>query len=127
MAWPSVGNYSVVRMTGNYAGLCMVDRVEEVTRPGVDGVAFGHIGLRSQPVEVVTEHDALNFLAALDAFKALERKFVTIVTPEQNVVPAVFVHSVLVTGQRLAKSAGGLLRGAGVQWVTARWTLQATE
>lgn len=121
----SIDGATVLTMQG-HGGLVLQARVEEITRPGVDGVAFGELGSRSRPVQVVTEVDSASAIATQAVYEGSVKKFVTVITPEGKTINHVFVHGVTVASKRLGANAGGTLSGAGAWLVTAAWTLQVS-
>jgi hypothetical protein len=122
---PYVGSIQTLTMQGHEGLATLIPHVvEEISRKGVDGVAFVDIGKKSRPCTVVTEFDSSNAGNSKIACEALIKTFVSVITPEGQTLTSVFVHDVKVSGRAGIKAVGGV--GAGTWLMTARWVLQAT-
>ena len=126
MSFPSIGGVAAITMHG-YEGLVMVNALREISRPGVDGVAFQDVAKKSHPMTVMTEVDATSATSFESGCHALEKTFVTVVTPLGKSIPKVLVLRAEVSGHAILKSVGGNCGGSGAYWMTCRWHLQATD
>jgi hypothetical protein len=101
------------------------ERVEDITRPEIDGHAFRRLGKRGAAVQVTTEVDTANATTALAAYRALIGTLVSVVRSDGATVTQVLVQDVTgVHTKKLTGAAGGVNGG---NWLlTAQWTLLPT-
>ena len=106
------------------------EQVEEITRAGVDGVAFRKIGKRGQPFRLQATVDVLSNLSAqslVNACKSLQGALVDI---SDDTGAGWYDYVVLqvrhVQTKRVMRAVGGLTSGAGAYLVTVDFWLQAT-
>jgi hypothetical protein len=122
----SIGGISVIGMNG-HESLLMVPEVADITRENVDGVAFKAVGKKSNRIQVGTTMNSADAAASIVAYRAKEKTFVTVVTPDGLTITNVFVHRVSVRGQKVATAVGGVGTPGGAWLVTAVWVLQVTN
>ena len=122
----AIGGYGFISMT-NILDL-QGEAVLDITRPGVDGVAYHKIGERSRPVNVRTIADifgAASVKTTMAAYKAMQGTLVTVQDDFGNSFSNVMVLNVQITRARKVETvSGGLI--AGDHTIEAAWTLQAT-
>jgi hypothetical protein len=101
------------------------ERVEDITRPEIDGHCFRRLGKRGAAVQVTTEVDTANATTALAAYRALIGTLVSVVRSDGATVTQVLVQDVTgVNTKKLTGAAGGVHGG---NWLlTAQWTLLPT-
>lgn len=127
---PGIGAYNFVTLKGEInpgSG----HQMEEITRPGVDGVAFRRIGRRGFPFKVQSMVDVATDSAAaalLSSYKALQGTVVSLTDETGQVWNNIVVLNVRPAGRKyvVAKS-GGLDAGQTGYLVRCEWMLQATE
>ena len=124
----SIGGHSVISAKGaiNPQG----ERLEDTTRPGVDGVSYRRIGKKSESFQLRTFTDAASAAAAkalvATTYKGLQGTLVTVVDDMGNTwnnVAVLAVDPVSVKG--VNTPVGGVV--GGVVLLECLWTLQATE
>lgn len=124
---PSVGSITTLTMQGRVSTL--QQSMEEISRRGVDGVAFVKVGKRAPASVVTTETDVANSSAIashVNACVALVGTLVTVTQPDGTTVPNVLILGVeFVTSKYFSRPVGGV--AAGNYIVTMRWHLQATQ
>ena len=101
------------------------DKVEDITRPGVAGVALRKISRKGQPFQVQTVVDVGNPKTEIDACKALEGTVVDYVDDTDHTWSDCVVLSVDTTEQKKILGAVGGLND-GDYLVRMNWQLQST-
>jgi len=127
---PSIGSQSFIGLRG--AVQPFGERLEEITRAGVDGVAFRKMGKRSRPYQLVSVVDVADASAAeaeVAACKALQGTLQTVTEDNSNATEEVAVLLVDVAAvQPIATPSGGVVDGDnGTFLVRLVWTLQNTK
>jgi len=127
---PSIGSQSFISLRG--ALQPFGERLEEITRAGVDGVAFRKLGKRSQPYQMMSVVDVADAAAAsaeIEACKALQGTLQTVTEDNSNATEEVAVLLVEVSAvQPIATPSGGTVDGDdGTFLVRLVWTLQNTK
>lgn len=108
------------------------EAVEEITRPGIDGVAFRKMGIRCAPFEMQSFEgcaDRANAARQILLYSNLRGKLCDLVDDMGQSYPAVMVTNVEVVRQRGLVAAVSMQAG-GPQMPTTllvvRWSLQST-
>ena len=124
----SIGGRSVLRLTGNLEP-ATGERLQDITRAGVDGVAYRKVGKRAGRTQVTTLVDLGSSSAVnseMEAYKALQGTLVTVVTESGGTYSNVAVLSVVqLPVQRTLSAVGGI--NGGTHLLRCQWVLQMTE
>lgn len=124
----SIDSNTVLTMTGAMA-LGAGERVEDIRRPHVDGVAFRKTGKRGPRVSVTTTLDLGSAAACkseLETYVATMGTLVTVLDAIGNQWANVMVHDVQRLGAKAHLGAVGGING-GNYLLMCRWILQATD
>lgn len=126
----SIGGYSFITLEGGLnpgSG----EQLEEITRPGVDGVAYRRIGRRGVPFRMQSLADVANAANAHSLilnYKALQGGLVTLVDETGQSWFNVMVLRVQCSQPKYVTGmSGGLTGGQTGYLVSADWLLQMTE
>ena len=106
------------------------DRLEDITRPGLDGQAFVNIGKRSDPKTNISCRDFANEAAALAAVLAYELLSGTLQTVTDSSGVAftnVLVRFVDLRMQKIGTSAGGMSGSTPACLLWGTWEFTRTE
>lgn len=123
----SIGGRTVLRLKGIIEP-ATGEKLQDITRPGVDGVAYRKVGKRASRTQLTTIVDLAsgNVETEIDEYKALEGTLVTIVD-EAGItwsnVAVLMVRPLPI--RRVASSVGGI--NGGTRILTCQWVVQATE
>lgn len=124
----TIGSFSFITfLRGNQSA---GEQLAEITRPGVDGVAFAKTGRRSLSYLVQTQRDVLDGAAAqqlMTDYKAIQGTLVTVVDAHGRSVDNVAVVEVREASVRPVKTLVGGAAEANEIMVSAEWTLRDTN
>ncbi len=126
----AIGGITLLTLTG---GINPGDgeQVEEITRPGVDGIAFRRIGKRGFPFRLQTTLDVESSAQAkahIISCKSLQGSVVNFTDGVGQTWNNYIVLRVTHTETRRIQTAVGGLSGSNAAYlVSMAWTLQATE
>lgn len=121
---PSIGAYDFLSLRGDLVPGNAV-QVEEITRPGVGGIAYRHTGARGEPFRMVSLVDTATAAAAatlLRNYKALQGYLTTLADDTGQIWTNVMVLRVTPDQPRQVLAASGI-----VYLVRCEWALQMTE
>jgi len=124
----SIDGRDVLTMTGA-ASLGTAERVQDITRPHVHGIAFRKTGKRGRRVTIRTAVDLGSEAACETEFEAYTDMCGTLVDVEDvagNTIANVMVHDVRRIRIKAHLGAVGGING-GDWLLQVRWELQATE
>ena len=124
----SLGGRTVLRLTGNLEP-ATGERLQDITRAGVDGVAYRKVGKRASRTQVTTLVDLGSDAAVkseLEAYKALQGTLVTVVTENGGSYTNVAVLNVTSLPVQKTISAVGGVNG-GNYLLRCQWVVQMTE
>jgi hypothetical protein len=105
------------------------ERLQIITRAGVDGTAYRKTGKRAAPSQITTIVDLGSDAAVkseLAAYKALQGTLVTVVTESSGTYTNVAVLAVREVSVRQVLTPVGGVSG-GDHLLTCQWVLQMTE
>ena len=126
---PGIGSYNFIKLSGGI-NPGTGEQVEEITRAGVDGVAFRKIGKRGFAFEMRSVVDVADAAAAqtlVGNYKALQGSIVNIVDDTGRTWNNYIVLRVRPIQARPVTSATGGLVNDPEYLVSASWIMQATE
>lgn len=123
-AYISAYNFLTLRGSINV----MQERLEEFTRPGVDGMSFQAVGERAEVSQLQTVRDLAYASSAanmMSSYKALVGEVVTIVDDDGVSWYNMLVLKVTqVSNEKIVGSVGGLVTGA-LALQTVNWEVQS--
>jgi hypothetical protein len=106
-------------------------QLQELTRSGVDGVAFRRVGRRGYPFRMYSVRDVVNEVAAQDLihyYKEMQGQIINITDELGNDWYNVIVLNVRMQQPKYATAISGGLAGVSSGLIVrADWTLQMTE
>jgi len=124
----SIGGRTVLRLTGNLEP-GTGERLQDITRAGVDGVAYRKVGKGAGRTQITTLVDLGSSSAVnseIEAYKALQGTLVTIVTENGGSYTNVAVLNVTSLPVQKTISAVGGVNG-GTHLLRCQWVVQMTE
>jgi len=127
MASGAISGYSFVTFTGELVPSGGIT-LEEITRPGVVGVAYRQVGKRGDPFTVQTLVDVASAASAqtlIRGYKALQGTVVPVIDGIGNAWPYVLVMGVRPNQPKYAAAMQGGLSGSWTGYlIECTWTLQ---
>jgi len=121
-----IGAYNFLTLRGSIN--VMQERLEEFTRPGVDGMSFQAVGERAEVSQLQTVRDlayASSAASMMSSYKALVGDVVTIVDDDGVSWYNMLVLKVMqVSNEKIIGSVGGLVSGA-LALQTVNWEVQS--
>jgi hypothetical protein len=124
----AISTYTVLTMQGAVTP-ATGERLEEITRPGVDGVAFRRIGKKGAAFKLQTTVDTESAAGArtlYDNYKALQGQLVTITDTSGRIYTDIMVLNVQASApQRILGASSGVTANPNYL-LNANWQLQAT-
>jgi len=126
---PSIGSIELLTLSGA-VNPGTGEQVEEITRPGVDGVAFRRIGKRGIPFRMQSVTDVSSSYNAqnhINACKALQGTVIDIEDATGRTWSNYIVLRAQPTNTQKVTGASGGLTSSPAYLITIAWTLQATE
>ena len=124
MSNPSIGSYDFITL--KYGNAPLGENVEEITRPGVDGIAYRKTGKRAVPfymTGITTETSKGAVKTLVENYKKLQGTLVTVVDDIGNSWTNVMVLQMDYLGTKKVVSPVG----GGDYVVRSRFSLQDTE
>lgn len=125
---PSIAGLSMISMQGELSPQRTLD-LQEITRPGVDGVAYRAVGLRGRPfrVKTVADCDTPNEAFALvQSYLSLQAQSVTMIDSAGITWADILVLQVMPQQPKRVQGKVGGLSYSSTGWVVScDWTLQA--
>ena len=103
--------------------------VQDITRPGIDGVAFRLQGLRNEPQEMISIEPLSSILVKttrMDRYRALQGKPVRVTDDFDQDFNAVVLRADFSDLKPLIKSVGGLVTNPAA-FLYVKWTLYVTD
>lgn len=120
--------YTFLTMQGQVNPLS--ERLEIITRPGVDGHAYRRLGSGATPFRLrtlVDVDDAAAITTTLAGYKAFVSKLVTVTDAHGNATTNVMVLDVRPVAEQSILTAVGFLSTTATKLLTVDWTLQETN
>ena len=122
-----IGSYTFIKLEGSVVGF--TEAMEDITRPGVDGVAIRYQGQRAPEFEMISEADvsSKSGVATLMAlYRALVGTLVTVKDDLGNSHTYIAVKGVQQEFEVPITSASGGINSNPAALLRCRWRLQST-
>jgi hypothetical protein len=125
---PSIGAYSFLTLKGA-VDPGVGEQLEDITRPGVDGMAYRCIGRKGRPFQMDSTVDVVILTPGfvINGYQALQGTIVTIVDECGMTWTNYMVLSVEHRGTRRIRTVSGGLSIAPAYLISASWILQYTQ
>lgn len=128
MSFATIDDFAFITLKGQVQPFGLA--VEDITRAGVDGVAYREMALRAPPFELIGIRDHDDFDAAagfVQDISALQGRLVTIVDDYSREFPNVLMLSAVRLDLRPILSAVGGIRPNPKAMLTMRFVMQLTQ